>query len=192
MFRSKRVDTSVETIERLYSIRLNARRDMHIGNLLAQRGFESVTQLVKAARGRLDFHPCSRDIFSSFHGRDLAQVSGFRLMAMNRSLSLDIAADASRGLVNSERSTYIKQAIRQRIRSVDVVVCLIGSATAWRDWVEWEIQTAIEERRGICGIRLKGSTGRAPPILHEIGASIASWDVPSMTAAIEQAAAVRS
>jgi hypothetical protein len=193
MFRTKRADTLVESIERQYAIRLNARRDMRIGNLLRERGFDSVTQLVKAARGQLTFHPHPRDIFSSFHGDDLAQVNGFRLMTRNPNLRLDIQADASRELVNSERSTYIKHALRLRIRAVDVVVCLIGNGTAWRDFVDWEIQTALEERRGVCGIRLKGSTGRAPSILREIGATVVSWgNVLHMTAAIEQAVAVRS
>lgn len=193
MYRQKRTDTFVETVEDTYRVRLNARREMHIGNLLKERGFESLTQLVTAARGQLHYHPCPRMVFSSFHGSDLAQVNGFRLMAQSPHLSLDIENDENRDLVNSERSTYIKRAIRQRIGSVDVLICLIGNGTAWRDWVDWEIQTALEERRGICGIRLKGATGRAPPILHRIGASIVPWgDVRAMTAAIEQAAAVRS
>lgn len=193
MYRQKRTDTFVGTVEDTYRLRLNARRDMHVGTLLKQRGFESLTQLVTAARGQLNYHPCPRRIFSSFHGSDLAQVNGFRLMAKNPHLSLDIENDESRNLVNSQRSTYIKRAIRQRISSVDVVICLIGNGTAWRDWVDWEIQTALEERCGICAIRLKGATGRAPSILHSFGAWIVSWgDVPAMTAAIERAAALRS
>ncbi len=72
---------------------------------------------------------------------------------------------------------------------MDVVICMIGSGTAWRDWVEWELETALEQRRGICGVRLKGSRGRAPSILHDIEAPIAHWDVPGITAEIECAAA---
>jgi hypothetical protein len=192
MFRQKRDDTLVGTIEDTYSIQLNAQRDMKLGSLLTQRGFESVSQLVKAARGQLISHSCRRIVFLSFHQEDLAKVNGFRLMMKNAHVRLDISDDESRYPVNSEQSTYIKRAIRQRIKNVDVLVCLIGNGTAWRDWVDWEIQTAIEERRGICGIRLKGARSRAPQALHDVGAAIAPWDSQSMTTAIERAAALRS
>ena len=94
--------------------------------------------------------------------------------------------------VGSERSSYIKRVLRDRIRLVDVVMCMIGDGTAWRDWVDWELQTAIEERRGLCGVRLKGSRGRAPDVLKHIGAPIAPWHLPNMIAAIECAAARRT
>lgn len=192
MFRLKRTDSLVGNIEAAYCLRLNARSDMQLGSLLRERGFSSLSQLLRAARGRLYVHPCTRLLFLSFHSEDLAQVNGFRLMTKNQHLRLDISDDPNRYPVNSEQSTYIKRAIRQRIRACDVVVCMIGNGTAWREWVDWEIQTALEERRGICGIRLKGARSRAPQILHDIGATVAPWSTRSMTAAIERAAALRS
>jgi hypothetical protein len=192
MYRQKRADALVGSIEAANGVTLNARSDAKLGNLLENRGFESLSQLLRAARGRQFAHPCTRRVFLSFHQEDLAQVRGFRLMMKNRYLSLDISDDDSRYPVDSEKSTYIKRAIRQRIKDVDVLVCMIGNGTAWRDWVDWEICTALEERRGVCGIRLKGSRGRTPELLREIGARIAPWSVPFMTAAIERAAAIRS
>ena len=41
MFRRKRDDTRIDTIERLYGINLNARGDALLGNLLEDRGFDS-------------------------------------------------------------------------------------------------------------------------------------------------------
>ena len=46
MFRAKRADTLVKSIEATYGINLNVRVDMTLGNLLEQRGFDSLTQLV--------------------------------------------------------------------------------------------------------------------------------------------------
>src|SRR5438045_4049837 len=181
MFRQKRSDTLVGAIEGSYNVRLNARSDMKLGNLLDERGFDSLTQLVRALRGR-QFTPArERTIFLSFHQEDLAQVNGFRLMMKNRHLNLRISDDDSRHPVDSEHSTYIKKVIRQKIRSAEVLVCLIGNGTAWRDWVEWEIATAKEECRGICGVRLKGSRGRTPPVLNSLGPSVASCSAPLIT-----------
>jgi hypothetical protein len=192
MFRSKRADTLVRSVEESYGIALNARSDMKLRTLLAQRGFDSLSQLIKAARGRLPFHPKPRSVFLSFHREDLQQVTGFRLMMQNDRLTLSISDEPARYPVRSIRSAYIRQVLRDRIANVDVLICLIGIGTAWRDWVEWEIETAAQLHCGLCGIRLKGSRGRVPPILRELGAMIAPWDVTSMTAAIECAAAIRS
>jgi hypothetical protein len=192
MIRQKRSDTHVGAVEATYGLKLNARSDMMLGTLLWQRGFSSLTQLVKAARGQLQQHARARKLFLSFHAVDLRQVNGFRLMMQNPHLKLDISDDLSRYPVNSEQSTYIKRAIRERIRAVDVVVCMIGNGTAWRDWVEWEIGVALQERRGVCGVRLKGARSRAPILLREAGASIAQWNIGEITAAIERAAALRS
>src|SRR5262249_32485556 len=117
MFRQKRIDTLVGNVEAIYDICFNARSDMKLGTLLEERGFMSLSQLLKAARGRQYTHACMRALFLSFHNEDLAQVNGFRLMMKNRHLRLDISDDASRYPVNSEHSTYIKRAIRQRIRA---------------------------------------------------------------------------
>jgi hypothetical protein len=192
LFRRKRADALVCSIEATYGIKLNARSDTKIGNLLRQRRFESVSQLVRAARGKQFAHPCQRTVFLSFHQEDLAQVNGFRLMMRNRHLQLDVSDEPSRYPVNSEQSTYIKRALRQRIRNADALVCMVGYGTAWRDWVDWEIKTADEERCGICAVRLKGSRGRTPEIIREMGVKVAPWSVPFITAAIEQAAALRS
>ena len=67
MFRSTRDDTLIRTVEARYGIDLHARGDTKLGNLLEKRGFESLTQLLKAYRGDLTSHACKRRIYLSFH-----------------------------------------------------------------------------------------------------------------------------
>ncbi|HEY6252719.1 MAG TPA: TIR domain-containing protein [Candidatus Angelobacter sp.] len=193
MFRSARDDTLVRTIEARYSIDLHARGDTKLGNLLDNRGFDSLTQLVKAYRGELTRHACKRRVYLSFHVEDLAQVRGFRLMARAPNLEIDFHDGSLRDVINSTRGAYIRQEIRAIIQRASVVVCLIGNGTAWREWVEWELDTALELGKGICGIRLKDSHGRVPQLLQDIHALVARWgNVKDYIAAIECAAARRS
>src|SRR6267143_1767824 len=175
MFRATRDDTLVRTIEARYGIDLNARDDAKIGNLLDHRGFESVTQLLRAYRGDLPYHASKRRIYISFHIEDLPQVNGFRLMARAPNLEINFHDGSLRDAINSTRGSYIKQQIRAIIRRASVAVCLIGNGTAWRDWVEWELETAYSLGKGICGIRLKDSRGRTPELLTDINAPIARW-----------------
>src|SRR5580700_6775696 len=170
MFRSTRDDTLIRTIEARYGIDLHARGDTKLGNLLAGRGFDCLTQLLKAYRGELTYHACKRRVYLSFHVEDLAQVRGFRLMARAPNLEIDFYDGSLREVINSTRGSYIKQQIRSIIQRTSVVVCLIGNGTAWRDWVDWELETAVELGKGVCGVRLKGSVGRTPEVLGRMGA----------------------
>ena len=191
-FRRKRSDTSVASIEKKYGINLNVRSDMLLGNLLEQRGFDSLTQLLEAYRGHLTYHPRKRRIFLSHHIEDQPQVQGFRLMANNPNLELDFRDRSLDEVINSQNKSYVKQELRQRLRRATILVCLIGNATARRAWVDWEIEMAYELRMGVCGVRLKGSHGRTPPKLISNGAPIAAWNMKDIVAVIECAAARRS
>lgn len=192
MFRAKRDDTLVGTIERQYGIDLHARSDMTLGSLLEERGFDSLTQFLQAFSGRLSYHARKRRLFLSFHAEDKPQVQGFRLMAYNPNVETDFYDGSLQEPVNSERGSYIRKTIVERIRRASIVVCLIGNGTAWRDWVDWEIRTGAALGKGICGVRLKESRGRTPPALIEVGAPIARWDMAEIISIIECAAARRS
>lgn len=192
MFRSKRGDTLASTIEQAYRIELNIRGDTKLSNLLADRGFDSVSQLVTAYHGRAKNFARRRRLFISFDADDKAQVGGFRLMRSNPNIDLDYYETSLKVPVNSENGSYIKQVIRQKIAHASVLLCLVGNATAWSGWVDWEIRAARALRKGLCGVRLKGSRGRVPPALVDVDAPVARWNMQEIIAAIECAAARRS
>jgi hypothetical protein len=192
MFRRKNASTKVENVESTYAVELNARADAKLGNLLRKRGFDSQSQLIRAARGQLTEPARVRRLFLSFHYEDRDQVNGFRLMAHNPNLPIDFSDVSVRAAINSEEAAYLKRVISEKINRCSVVVCLIGSGTAWREWVEWELQTAHKLGKGICGVRLKGSRGRPPDFLLEMGIPVAGWEQSEIIAAIERAAATRS
>lgn len=191
-FVRKRSDTLVNTLELQYGIDLHARSDMTLGGLLRDRGFGSWSEFLLAYRGQASSHARRRRVFLSFHAEDLRQVSGFRLMVRNPNVDLTLFEPSAGQPVFSEQATYVRRRIRELIRESEVLVCLIGNGTAWRDWVDWEIGVAEELHKGLCGVRLKGSHGRTPPALRELRAPIAGWDVREIVAVIEQAAARRS
>lgn len=192
MFRTKRGDTLVSTIEEEHGIELNARGDMTLDTLLRERGFDSLTQLLTAYHGRLTTHARKRRIFVSFHQEDRLQVQGFYLMGLNENVEIDFHNASLRDAVQSENGSYVRKVIRDKIHRVSIVLCLVGSGTAWRDWVDWELRVAHELGKGICAVRLKESRGRTPPLIAEFGIPVASWDIQEIIAAIERAAARRS
>ncbi len=76
------------------------------------------------------------------------------------------------------------------IKRSSIVVCLIGKETASRDWVEWELRTAIRLHKGMCGVYCKGNYAIPEP-LKDIGAPISNWNEKNIMSAIECAAAKR-
>lgn len=96
---------------------------MLLGNLLDERGFDSLSQLFDAYRGRLNYHPRRRRLFLSFHAEDRAQVQGFRLMAMNPKVELDFFDAVSTWRLTARTASYIKQVLRQKIRRAAILVC---------------------------------------------------------------------
>jgi MTH538 TIR-like domain (DUF1863) len=192
MFRQKNSNTKISNVEKTYALDLNARGDMKLGTMLRRRGFDSQSQLVRAARGQLTEPARVRKLFLSFHDEDRNQVNGFRLMAYSPNLPIDFADVSVRSAINSAEGVYLRKVISEKIKRCSVVVCLIGNGTAWREWVEWELETALKLGKGICGVRLKDSRGQAPEMLRRVGAPVASWDQEAIVAAIECAAARRS
>jgi hypothetical protein len=192
VFRQKNSNTLIKNVEATYNVDLNSRGDATLGNLLRRRGFQSQSQLIRALQGKLTEHASQRRLFLSFHAEDRPQVNGFRLMAYGPNSPIDFYDGSVRTAINSLQSAYIRSVIREKIRQCSVVVCLIGNGTAWREWVDWELETALELGKGICGVRLKGTRGRAPELLSRTDAPIAQWDPKQIVAAIERAAAMRS
>jgi hypothetical protein len=192
VFRRKRDDTAIETVEGMYRVDLHVRGDTKLGTVLRDRGFDSLSQLLDAYHQRLGFHARKRRIFISFHKGDHRYVSAFCLMARNPNVAIEFYNESLREVIGSESMSYVRSRIREMIRRASVIVCLIGNGTAWREWVDWELCTAAELHKGICGVRIRDSHGRFPPLLHDVGAPIARWDTEEIIAAIECAAARRS
>jgi hypothetical protein len=192
MFRQKRSDTTVGSIEDTYKVHLNARRDMLLGNLLFTRGFTSQSQLLSAYWGNATSHATKRRVFISFDWDDVRQVNGFRLMIANPRVEVDMTDMSLQSAVRSGNTSYVRLCIKEKIRRASIVLCLIGNATAYSDWVKWELQTAYEMGKGLCGVRLKDSRARVPQLLLDLDAPVVHWGVEQTIAAIECAAARRS
>jgi len=190
--RKKRADTKVGSIEAKYGIDLHARSDMRLGRLLSERGFDSMSQLIRAYEEKLSYHARRRRVFLSYHAEDGERLEDFRKMVKDHDVEVDIYDLGLRTPINSKRSVYIKRKISAKIQSASVVLCLVGNGTGWREWVIWELETAIQLGKGMCAVRIPGSFGRIPALLARNNAPVARWNAPEIVAAIECAAARRS
>jgi len=182
--RSKRSDALIKNIERTYGVDLNVRGDKQLGTLLRERGYQSQSELLRALGGRLSYHPAARTAFLSFHSEDFSKTQGLRLMFMNHRLNFDIE-DVSRKSIRSENEGYVRAALKRRIERADLVMCVLGNATGSRDWIEWELETALSLSVPVCGVRIPGTFGRVPMLLKKQNAHIADWSPSSIISVVE-------
>ncbi len=77
MFRRKNANTKVGNVESTYGVELNARGDAKLGNLLRKRGFDSQSQLIRAARGQLTEPARVGSYFSAFIMKIGTKSTGF-------------------------------------------------------------------------------------------------------------------
>ena len=66
--------------------------------------------------------------------------------------------DTSIGVsINSDDADYIKRRIREKISESRTVLVLIGKDTHKSDWVEWEIDKAVELKKKLVAVKIKNS-----------------------------------
>lgn len=103
-----------------------------------------------------------RQVFFSFHyGRDAWRASKVRNMGKVDGSSTFSDNDWEEVRYKSE--SKIKEWIDSQMAMRSCVVVLVGAETSTRKWVKYEIEKAMELRKGIVGIRinkLSDSTGQ--------------------------------
>lgn len=54
--------------------------------------------------------------------------------------------------INSNNSTYIKRVLSDKIKNADIVIGLAGLYASHSDWMEWELDKALEHETPIIGV----------------------------------------
>ena len=100
----------------------------------------------------------ARKVFFSFHYSDILLVSQIRSSWRIRpgSETQPFHDRAEWEKVKRESPGTIKSWIDSQLKGSSVTVVLVGSETATRPWVKYEIEASIEQKKGIVFINLDG------------------------------------
>jgi hypothetical protein len=91
----------------------------------------------------------------------------------------------------------IRRLIEDGLKGTSVTAVLIGSETANRPWVNYEIQKSIERGNGLLGVRIqnvkdqhrqRSKRGTVPKAIQEGGYAVYDWDPSNFGARVERAA----
>lgn len=89
--------------------------------------------------------------------------------------------------INSTNTGYIRLILRDRIRHSDVVIGLAGLYASYSDWMQWELDTAIELGKPILGVVPWGQLHVSREVSDRAD-KIVNWNTESIVAAIRELA----
>lgn len=126
-------------------------------------------------------------VFLSFKMENKKQVDGIRLLAWNDDFDLEFYDESVRSAYDSDNASYIKSQIKPKINRASVVVGFLGANTYQSQWVNWELQTAIDLSKPIILMGLPNGPDRLtlPPAVK--GQPWYLWDMSDLQKKIEKA-----
>jgi hypothetical protein len=140
-----------------------------------------------------------RRVFFSFHYKeDVWRASNVRKAGEFDARAAAGWADASLWEATKKRGdAAIQRLIDDGLDGTSVTAVLIGSHTAQRQWVTYEIEKSIERGNGLMGVHIhnmkdqyknKGARGAVPKALTDGGYPVYNWDSSSFGRWVELAA----
>src|ERR1700704_4187763 len=85
----------------------------------------------------------------------------------NKDFDFQFYDGSLREAINSTNATYIKSQIKPKILAASRLLCLVGSQTSKSAWIDWEIQTAVENKKKLIGVKIeKANTSPAGLLMN--------------------------
>jgi hypothetical protein len=127
-----------------------------------------------------------KNVFISHHSADDEHIQKFKELLSKKGYTIkNSSIDSSKPnrLVNKEA---IDRLLRLRINWAGTFICLIGSDTHSREWVNREIEIAKEKGKKIVGVYVYGEKDATlPPNLEKYADYITAWNSDKIIDAIE-------
>ena len=97
-----------------------------------------------------------KTIFVSFDYDNDAHYKNM-LLAWDKNQDFDFTFyDGSlREAINSTNASYIKTKIKQKILAASHLLCIVGAKTSTSAWIDWEIQTAVDNKKKLIGVKIE-------------------------------------
>tara|TARA_B100000787_G_scaffold57760_1_gene42061 strand:+ start:1314 stop:1715 length:402 start_codon:yes stop_codon:yes gene_type:complete len=87
--------------------------------------------------------------------------------------------------INSANASYIKTRLKQKILNSDVVLGIAGIYASHSDWVEWELDTALNNNISIIGVVPRGKE-RVSTVVSSRAKEVVRWNTESIVIAIRK------
>jgi len=105
----------------------------------------------------------------------------------NKDFDFQFYDGSLREAINSTNAAYIKGQIKPKILAASHLLCLVGSETSKSTWIDWEILTAVENKKKLIGVKIEKANA-SPARLLAAGATWAlSFNFDAIKKAVDSA-----
>ena len=87
--------------------------------------------------------------------------------------------------IKSENPAYIRCRLKEKISNSDIVLGIAGVYASHSDWMEWELDTALEENIPIVGVIPRGQE-RISNVVRSRAKECVRWNTESIVEAIRK------
>ncbi len=134
----------------------------------------------------------SKNVFISHHHKDDKAVTDFTNLLAGKDYIIRNSSIRTKPR-NTERldkkmvsDETIKRLLRMKMAWAGTVVVLVGSQTASRDWVNWEIEEAERQGKRILGVYMQGAKDSdIPEALEKYGDGLVGWNSEKIISGLE-------
>ncbi len=91
----------------------------------------------------------------------------------NKQFDFELYDGSLKTSINSTNAAYIKSKIKPLIKKSTHLLCLIGKEGGTNEWINWEVQTAVDELKKLVAVKIDRSYA-SPPAIYNNGASWAN------------------
>lgn len=128
----------------------------------------------------------TKNVFISHHSKDEGNIAKLKNLLAKQNYQIKNSSIDSTKPNQAKSEAYIQRLLRMRIHWAGTFICLIGSETHNRDWVNWEIEQAHKKDKRIVGVYIRGAKGEdVPKNLNNYGHSLVTWQSGKIIDAIE-------
>ncbi len=134
----------------------------------------------------------SKNVFISHHHKDDKAVTDFTNLLAGKDYIVRNSSIRTKPR-NTERlekkmvsDETIRRLLRMKMAWASTVVVLVGTQTASRDWVNWEIEEAERQGKRILGVFMQGAKDSdIPEALEKFGDGLVGWNSEKIISGLE-------
>lgn len=126
------------------------------------------------------------NVFISHSWDHVEDLKRLRTLLENRGyFKVDFTEASPDNPINSDKNQYVRMVLSRRIGESDIVLGIAGIYASYSDWMQWELDKAIEKSIPIVGVKPWGNTSISKVVSNR-AKEVVNWNTESIVAAIRR------
>jgi hypothetical protein len=105
----------------------------------------------------------------------------------NKEFDFEFYDGSLRDSINSTNAAYIKSKIKPKILAASHLLCIVGKSSSTSSWIDWEIATAVENKKKLIGVKIEKAFTSPQRLLNNGAKWALSFNFDAIKKAVDEA-----